>query len=69
LYHKKRFITEASRSQGHLQKGLTGVCTSTLVSYSITTSAIKTPEKQMRTLNQQMKEISKQNTALISCTA
>ena len=44
LYQKERFITEAGRSQGHLQKGLTGVFTSTLFSYSITTSAMKTPE-------------------------
>jgi mannitol-specific phosphotransferase system IIBC component len=68
LYQKKRFI---GRSQAHLQKGLTGVCTSTLVSYSITTSAMKTPENtdDLMTLNQKMQEISKQNTDLISCIA
>jgi hypothetical protein len=47
------------------------VHTSTLVSCSITTTAMKTLENtdEDLTLNQQMQEISKQNTALISCMA
>jgi hypothetical protein len=57
------------------KKASKNICTTTVLaspnpfSPTPTSSAMKTPETQKMTLNQQMKKISKWNTPLLSCIA
>ena len=78
LFQIRIFISETGISQGHVQKALqecvyTDHCgiPGPLSPTPSTSSATKSQKRQkgiMMTINQQMKEISKWNTPLITCT-